>query len=72
MSVVDAAHTPSVWMGEQQRGWAQGADLSPEEVTRLNMDKSALLGHLIDSQYGAEAVMLLGELQVSNSLCARS
>ena len=43
---------------------AQGAELSPEELTRLNMDKSALLQRLIQ-EYGGDALMLLGELQVS-------
>lgn len=46
---------------------AQGADLSPEEVTRLNMDKSALLQRLIE-EYGGNALMLLGELQVSTHI----
>ena len=45
---------------------AQSADLSPEEVTRLNMDKSALLQRLIQ-EYGGDPLMLLGELQVSAS-----
>lgn len=40
--------------------------MSPEELTRLNMDKSALLRRLIE-EYGGEALMLLGELQVSIS-----
>lgn len=44
---------------------AQGAELSPEELTRLNMDKSALLQQLIQ-EYGGDALMLLGELQVSS------
>lgn len=43
---------------------AQGADLSPEEATRLNMDKSALLQQMIDREYGGNPLMLLGELQV--------
>ena len=42
----------------------QGSDLSPAEVTRLNMDKSALLQQVVDKEYGGDPQMLLGELQV--------
>ena len=46
----------------------QGPDLIPAEVTRLNMDKSALLQQVVDREYGGDPEMLLGELQVC--LCA--
>ena len=46
----------------------QGPDLSPAEVTRLNMDKSALLQQVVDREYDRDPQMLLGELQVR--LCA--
>lgn len=42
----------------------QGADMCPAEVTRLNMDKSALLQSMIGREYGRDPQMLLGELQV--------
>ena len=42
----------------------QGPNLSPAEVTRLNMDKSALLQQVVDKEYGGDRQMLLGELQV--------
>lgn len=40
--------------------------MSPAEVTRLNMDKSALLQSMIGREYGGDRQMLLGELQVRN------
>ena len=47
----------------------QGPDLSPAEVTRLNMDKSSLLQQVVDREYGGDPQMLLGELQVRPVPC---
>ena len=49
--------------GKDVERWLQGTNLSPEEITRLNMDKSALLQQLVQ-EYNGEPLMLLGELQV--------
>jgi hypothetical protein len=42
----------------------QGAGKNPAEITRMNMDKSALLQSMIDKEYSGDPHMLLGELQV--------
>lgn len=54
----------------------QVAGLSPQELTQLNMDKTRLLEKLIADEYGGNADIMLGELQVilsalksSTSLC---
>lgn len=43
----------------------QGQGLSPQELTALNLDKSALLEQIIEKEYGGKEDHLLGELQVS-------
>ncbi len=39
--------------------------LSPEDLTRLNMDKSALLQQLLRADYSSQTRLFLGELQFS-------
>ena len=42
----------------------QVAGLSPQELTQLNLDKTRLLEELIADEYGGNADIMLGELQV--------